>query len=88
VQRRHKVKNRIVEDYVELCQEGIEQVQGVHKVNFFSSLERREVSRRRHLQSYWTLCKIIKECLSRSFQEGTYIPSRRKRDRDLQGLNS
>jgi hypothetical protein len=42
----------IVEDYVELCQVGIEQVQGVHKRNSVLSSVRREVSRRRHSQSY------------------------------------
>jgi hypothetical protein len=28
-------RNKIVEDFVELCQEGIEQVQGVHKRTLF-----------------------------------------------------
>jgi hypothetical protein len=31
VQRRHRTTNRIVEYFVELCQKGIERVQGVHK---------------------------------------------------------
>jgi hypothetical protein len=37
VQRRH-TKRRIVEDFVGLCQEGIEQVQGVHRTNMFWSV--------------------------------------------------
>jgi hypothetical protein len=51
VQRRHRGKNKIVEYFVELCKEGIEKVQGVHKENSVLSSERRRVSRRRHSQS-------------------------------------
>jgi hypothetical protein len=43
VQRRHRGENKIVEDFVELCQEGIEQVQGVHKENSVSSSKKRSV---------------------------------------------
>jgi hypothetical protein len=52
VQRRAQRENKITEDSVKLCQEGIERVQRVHKKNSISSSEIREVSRRRHSQSY------------------------------------
>jgi len=35
VQRRHRTKNKIVEDSIEFCQEGIEKVQGVHRRTLF-----------------------------------------------------
>jgi hypothetical protein len=37
VQRRHR-RDKIVEDFVELCQVGIERVQGVHKRTLFRVL--------------------------------------------------
>jgi hypothetical protein len=51
VQRKAQ-RDRITEDSVKLYQEGIERVQRVHKKNSISSSEIREVSRRRHSQSY------------------------------------
>jgi hypothetical protein len=35
MQRRHITENISVEDYAELCQEGIERVQRVHKITLF-----------------------------------------------------
>jgi hypothetical protein len=45
-------ERQITEDSVKLFQEGIERVQRVHKKNSISSSEIREVSRRRHSQSF------------------------------------
>ena len=43
MKRRHIGENIIAEDSMELCQEGIEPVQGVHKVNSISNYEKRSV---------------------------------------------
>jgi hypothetical protein len=53
VQRRAQ-RDKIEEDFVELCQEGIEQVQGVHKRNsVLSSVRRRSVKEK-------TLTELLK----------------------------
>jgi hypothetical protein len=50
VQRRHRGENKITEDFVELCQKGIEQVQECTR-RTMSSSSRRGVSEERHSQS-------------------------------------
>jgi hypothetical protein len=45
MQRKAHREHKITEDSIELCKEGIEQVQRVHKRNFVSSSEIREVSK-------------------------------------------
>jgi hypothetical protein len=45
VQRKAHREHKITEDSIELYKEGIEQVQRVHKRNFVSSSEIREVSK-------------------------------------------
>jgi hypothetical protein len=52
VQRKAQRGYIITEDSVKLCQVGIEQVERLHEKDSVSSSGIREVSRRRHLQSF------------------------------------
>jgi hypothetical protein len=63
VQRRHRTENKIVEDFVELCQEGIEQVQGVHKRTLFR-VQREEKCQGKTLTEYLNTLEedLCKEC--------------------------
>jgi hypothetical protein len=49
VQRKEQ-RDKIFEDFVELCQVGIERVQGVHKGTLFRIHREDKCRRRRHLQ--------------------------------------
>jgi hypothetical protein len=55
----------------------------VHKVNSILSSEKREVSEEDTHRVVEHSVSSARSALSRSFQEGTYIPLRNKRDRDL-----
>jgi hypothetical protein len=80
VQRRAQREDRIVEDSVKLCQVGIERVQGVHKENSVSSSEIREVSRRRHLQSYLNTLSAQQGVLEHKLPRGHLYPFEDRRE--------